>query len=176
MVDALTYSLHWLDYVVFALMMITTVGIGILFATTGDKQRTTNEYFTANQGLGVIPATLSIVVSYMSAIAIVGVPAEAYLYGGEYIWAVLGTSIATTVAALFVVPVMYRLKLVSINKVGLHVHVLQFGTCNHFPTDFGFSITDCLCCVISGTDVVNCINCCIIRILQCQDHRFRMSS
>ena len=111
------YTLHWLDYAVFALMMFATVGIGVLFATTGGRQRTTDEYFTADRSLGVFPATLSIVVSYMSAIMIVGVPAESYLYGGQYIWTVVGTSLATTLAAIFVVPILYPLRLVSINSV-----------------------------------------------------------
>ena len=99
-------------------MMCITVGIGVFFATTGGKQRTTDEYFTADRHLSVVPAMLSIVVSYMSAIMIIGVPAEAYLYGGQYIWAVVGTSLATTLAALFVVPILYPLHLVSINGVG----------------------------------------------------------
>ena len=117
---ASSYELHWLDYVTFSLSMLVTIAIGVVFAFSGGRQKTTSEYFTADRQLSVVPAALSIIVSYMSAIMIIGVPAEAYLYGGEYILAAFGTGFGTIIAALFVVPILYPLRLVSINHVSTH--------------------------------------------------------
>ena len=58
-----SYNSHWADYLVFGIIMSITVAIGVLFATTGGKQRTTAEYFTGDRNMGVIPSALSIVVN-----------------------------------------------------------------------------------------------------------------
>ena len=130
-----TYQLHWFDYVTFGLSMLVTVLIGVVFALSGGRQKTTAEYFTADRQLSVIPAALSIIVSYMSAVMIIGVPAESYLYGGEYILAAFGTGLGTITAALFVVPILYPLKLLSINHVSAH---LSYHTLSYISNDVSY--------------------------------------
>ena len=122
------YNSHWADYLVFGIIMSITVAIGVLFATTGGKQRTTGEYFTGDRNMRVIPAALSIAVTYMSSILVIGVPAEAYLYGGQYLLVSIGFITGTTLAALFIVPIIYPLKLVSVNSVSRSVFFIA-GPC-----------------------------------------------
>ena len=112
-----SYSVHWLDYVVFVAVLLVTTGIGTLFAVTGGRQSTTHEYFTGNRKLNVLPTALSMVVTYMSAVMVIGIPTEAYLYGGQLILGALGEVFGLLMAAAIVVPVLYPLRLTSVNKV-----------------------------------------------------------
>ncbi len=43
---------HTADYVVFTLSLVISLAIGVFFACTGDKQRTTEEFFLASRNAG----------------------------------------------------------------------------------------------------------------------------
>ena len=103
------------DYVVFLFIIITVIGIGFFFLFFGKSQKTVAEYFTGNRKLNFIPTILSFIVSHKSSISIVGVPAEAYYYGGQYLLMVI-CIIGSLLAAQYIVPVIYPLKVVSINQ------------------------------------------------------------
>lgn len=101
------------DYVLFALMLLVSAGIGVFHGCRGDKQRTTREFLMANRSMSIIPVAISILVSFMSAILILGTPAEMYMNGTEYFMYVFGISLAIVIAALVFVPLLYPLKLTS---------------------------------------------------------------
>ena len=44
---------HWADYLVFTLSLAVSLAIGIFFALTGDKQRTTQEFLLASRSAGM---------------------------------------------------------------------------------------------------------------------------
>ena len=46
-------KLHIVDYVIFIAVLVFSVGIGLYYAFTGGKQRTTKEYLMANRKLAV---------------------------------------------------------------------------------------------------------------------------
>ena len=110
-----SFSLHWLDYVAFILMLCVSTVIGLYFAVT--SKRTTKEYLTGDRQLSMIPASLSIVVSYMSAISMLGDTAESYMYGAIYLWQTFAGCIGTVIASYVFIPIFYPLQLTSINKV-----------------------------------------------------------
>ena len=58
---------------------------GIYHSFTGRKQKTTDEYLRGGGAIGVLPATLSLSISYMSLIMVLGYPAEMYTFGGQYV-------------------------------------------------------------------------------------------
>ncbi len=45
---------HIADYVVFTLSLVISLAIGVFFACTGDKQRTTEEFFLASRNAGTV--------------------------------------------------------------------------------------------------------------------------
>ena len=47
--DPTSVGFHWADYVVFAATLLIALGIGVVQAFTGDKQRTTKEYLMGNR-------------------------------------------------------------------------------------------------------------------------------
>lgn len=91
------------DFAVFGIMLFLSTAIGIYHAITGGKQRTTKEFLFANRGMMAIPVALSLIASFMSAITILGVPAEIYIYGTQY-WLIIASYVILfpSVALVFV--------------------------------------------------------------------------
>ena len=64
--------------------------------------------------IGVIPMAISLCASFNSAYMILGIPSEMYTYGTQFYIMILGTGIGVVMAGEMWVPVLYRLKVVSI--------------------------------------------------------------
>jgi len=110
--------LEWPDYVVLAAFLAISLGIGVYHSLTGGRQRTTEEFIMANRRLGIIPTTLSLFVSFQSAIAMLGFTAEMYVYGVQFmIWAPTGYALSTMFVERLVIPWIFPLQLVSVNDV-----------------------------------------------------------
>ena len=93
--------LHWADYLIFALFLAVSISIGIYFAISGGHQRTTQEFLMGNRKLRVLPTMLSLLVSYQSAIAILGFPAEMYTKGSmQWLWMHVGKELNILVTGL----------------------------------------------------------------------------
>ncbi|XP_046581754.1 LOW QUALITY PROTEIN: sodium-coupled monocarboxylate transporter 1-like [Haliotis rubra] len=101
------------DYIVFAAMLILSGAIGIYYAVSGGKQKTTSEYLMGDRNMAIVPVAISILVSFMSAILILGTPAEMYSEGTEYFVYLIGMMAAIVIAALLYVPLLYPLKFTS---------------------------------------------------------------
>ena len=65
----------------------------------------------------LIPVSLSITASYVSALLVLGYPAEMYAFGGQWLLHAVGTALGAVLAAVLFVPVFYPLKLTSVNEV-----------------------------------------------------------
>ncbi|KAH9509624.1 Sodium-coupled monocarboxylate transporter 1 [Bulinus truncatus] len=102
------------DYVVFAAMLLVSMVIGIWFALRGGGQKTQGEYLMANRSMSIIPVAISILVSFMSAILILGNPAEMYTQGTEFYITLIGMIIGITGASLLFVPLLFPLRLTSV--------------------------------------------------------------
>lgn len=112
-------SLHVVDYAAFVLILLVYLIIGLYHGCTGRKQRTTGEFLMANGALGVIPSAVSISVTFLSAITILGNAAEIYFFGITYWFHVFGMSAAALVVAYAFVPLYHPLRLTSLNRVRL---------------------------------------------------------
>lgn len=101
------------DYGVFGAMLSVSAAIGLYFGCTGSKQATTSEFLMADRKMGAIPVALSLLASFMSAITLLGTPAEIYNFGTVYIWIALGYCITIPVAAHVYMPIFCRLNITS---------------------------------------------------------------
>lgn len=117
MPERLTFSL-W-DYGVFGLMLLISTGIGLFHGLVKGGQKTSEDFFTGGRRMSALPVGLSLSASFMSAIQVLGVPAEAYRYGAKFLWMCLGQLLNTLLTAQFFLPVFYRLGLTSTYEVGL---------------------------------------------------------
>lgn len=101
------------DWVVFAGLLLISACIGIYYALAGGKQRTTKEFLMGNRDLTIVPVAVSILVSFLSAILILGAPAEMYTKGTQYYLYLFGQMSAVVLATVLFVPLFYPLKLTS---------------------------------------------------------------
>ncbi|XP_059552234.1 sodium/iodide cotransporter isoform X2 [Myotis daubentonii] len=101
------------DYGVFALMLLVSMGIGLWVGLARGGQRSAEDFFTGGRRLAALPVGLSLAASFMSAVQVLGVPAEAYRYGLKFLWMCLGQLLNSLLTAAFYLPIFYRLGLTS---------------------------------------------------------------
>ncbi|XP_070577494.1 sodium-coupled monocarboxylate transporter 1-like [Ptychodera flava] len=100
-----------LDYVVFAALLVVSASTGVYHALVKGGQRTTSRYLLADSGMKGIPVAMSMAVSFLSPITILGGPAEIYGHGITYIFHAFSCLWIFPVVAFLFVPVFYGLKL-----------------------------------------------------------------
>ena len=110
-------NFHAVDYVLFAVVLSFSMGIGIFFSLRGGKQKTISEFLMGNRKMQVIPTFISLMMSFTSAIVMLGATSEIYMRGTGFCWFMVGQMIANIIVVLFVVPIIYPLRLTSINEV-----------------------------------------------------------
>merc|ERR1719322_628963 len=96
------------NYAVFGGMLLISAAIGVFFWWRG--QKSTEEYLMASRSMGTIPMTLSLVASFMSAITLLGTPAELYVSGTQYVALVLAYPLVMGATAHMFLPVFDRLQ------------------------------------------------------------------
>uniref|UniRef100_T1IGS7 Sodium-dependent multivitamin transporter n=1 Tax=Strigamia maritima TaxID=126957 RepID=T1IGS7_STRMM len=105
------------DYAVFVAMLAISMGIGIYYACSGDRQRTAKAFLMADKSMGVFPVSFSLFASFISAPAILGIPVEVYTYGTSYWTMTLSFLIVLPVTAYLYMPVFHDLDLTSSYEV-----------------------------------------------------------
>ncbi|XP_060588366.1 sodium-coupled monocarboxylate transporter 2-like isoform X1 [Ruditapes philippinarum] len=104
------------DWVLFAAMLAVSAGIGIFYAVKefcSEKKNTTGEFLMGGRNMQLFPVAVSILVSFMSAILILGTPAEMYTAGTLYFTYLLGMILAIILSTILFVPLLYPLTLTS---------------------------------------------------------------
>jgi len=115
--------LEWPDYVILAVFLAISLGIGVYQSLTGGRQHTTSEFIMADRRLRVVPTAVSLLVSFQSAVMILGLAAEMYQYGIQHLVCTpVGFLITMVVSERLVVPWIYPLQLVSINDVSTEAY------------------------------------------------------
>jgi len=111
-----TNYLGIVDYIVVAGTLLLSLLIGVYYAVKGRKGSNNEELLTGSRQMGAIPVAASMLVSYLSAITILGYPAEVYTYGSQvFLFSLMGP-VTTAIAICLFVEVMYDLKLTSAYK------------------------------------------------------------
>ncbi|KAL0106500.1 hypothetical protein PUN28_016304 [Cardiocondyla obscurior] len=106
-------TLGWTDYLVIAIMLCISAGIGIYYRFSGGRQKTMEEYFVASHSMNIIPVGIGLVVSFMSAVTLLGVSAENYTYGTQFVVINLSYLIGTPIVCYGFLPVFYKLQATS---------------------------------------------------------------
>ena len=99
-----------------ALLVFLTI-VGIYHSFTGGKQKTTDEYLRGGQTIAIWPAILSLSVSFMSSVSMLGLPAEIYTFGGQFWLGTLGWTLGHFLSVLVYVPVLYPVQTTTANEV-----------------------------------------------------------
>ncbi|XP_078054931.1 sodium/iodide cotransporter-like [Mustelus asterias] len=108
----ITFTL-W-DYLLFAAMLLISTGIGIFFAARRrDRQAKADDFFTGGRQMLGLPVGLSLSVSFVSAVQVLGVPVEGYSYGVKWLETLCYYALSIFMISYLLLPVFYRLRLTS---------------------------------------------------------------
>ncbi|KAG7203383.1 hypothetical protein KM043_013454 [Ampulex compressa] len=127
-------TLVTVDYVVIVITMLVSSSIGIYYWLTGGRQKSTEEYFVANKSMQVTPIAVGLMVSYLSAVSLLGVSSENYTYGTQYATINLSYALATPFVAYFYLPVFFKLGATS----AFEYLQKRFGTATRLVASFAF--------------------------------------
>merc|ERR1719308_178697 len=92
-------------------MLLVSAAIGVYFWWKGQKN--TEEFLMASRSMGTIPMTMSLVASFMSAITLLGTPAELYVSGTQYVALVLAYPFVMAATVFIFLPVYDKIDITS---------------------------------------------------------------
>ncbi|XP_069973658.1 sodium-coupled monocarboxylate transporter 1 isoform X1 [Penaeus vannamei] len=103
----------WVDYTVFGLMLAVSAAIGIFYGLCSRKKQDTKEFLMAGKSMTTFPVAMSLIASFMSAITLLGTPAEVYQFGFLY-WLIGWSYILVMPSAAYLYfPVFHKLQVTS---------------------------------------------------------------
>uniref|UniRef100_A0A671MNZ1 Sodium-dependent multivitamin transporter n=1 Tax=Sinocyclocheilus anshuiensis TaxID=1608454 RepID=A0A671MNZ1_9TELE len=111
--DVVQMHFSTVDYVIFVMLLVASAGIGLYYAFSGGRQRTTQEFLLADRSMRCLPVSLSLLATFQSAVAILGAPSEIYTHGTQYWFLGCSYFLGLLIPAHVFIPVFYRLHLSS---------------------------------------------------------------
>ncbi|KAM7327609.1 hypothetical protein ACRRTK_013976 [Alexandromys fortis] len=96
------------DYVVFAGLFVISSGIGVFFAIKERKKATSREFLVGGRQMSFGPVALSLTASFMSAVTVLGTPAEVYRFGASFLLFVISYAFVVLFTSELFLPVFYR--------------------------------------------------------------------
>lgn len=103
-----------IDVSVFVASLLLSLLIGVWYAYRDRTNKSTDNYYYGNRNMSPVSVGVSIAVSFISAITVLGYPAETYMYGTVTMWYCFQLVIPNTIACLYYIPLVHRLKLKTI--------------------------------------------------------------
>lgn len=107
-------TFHAADYAVFGCTLAVSAAIGVFYAIRDRNKHTTDEYLLAGRSMHPFPVAMSLLSSFISAITLLGTPAEVYVYSTMYWWISVAFIITALGAAHIFIPVFYNLGITSV--------------------------------------------------------------
>ncbi|XP_039210033.1 sodium-coupled monocarboxylate transporter 1-like [Crotalus tigris] len=101
------------DYVVFGVMLLISAAIGVYYAFAGGGQRSREAFLMGGRSMTALPVALSLTASFMSAVTVLGTPAEIYRFGVMFSLFAISYAVMVVISAEIFLPVFYRLKITS---------------------------------------------------------------
>lgn len=102
----------WADYVMFCGMLMLSLFIGVYYAYI-NRKKANEEFLLGGRNMSCGPVSLSLVASYISAILVLGGPAETYYHNISWIVGMVGLSGIPVVCVVFL-PFLYQMRITSV--------------------------------------------------------------
>ena len=122
------------DYIVLAVIILISTGIGIYYGLC-KSQKSTEEYLLGDRKMHPVPVALSLMVVGQSAVSVLGVPTEVYIYNIMILYSFVAIVLTNIFQAFVLVPLLHPLKLTStyevcilsvkINKISANVFIIH---------------------------------------------------
>ncbi|ALC43380.1 CG5687 [Drosophila busckii] len=105
-------SFTFIDYFILLAMLVVSLGIGIFygFFQTGGSS---SDEFLLGSGMKLLPVTLSLTTSFITAIELLGNPAEMYFQGTQFVIIVVPMVLVIPVAVKIFYPIYFKMELTS---------------------------------------------------------------
>lgn len=110
---AMLNRFSWEDYSVLASMLIISVGIGMFYGFFSGDPKTAEDFLLGGSSMGTFPMAMSLAASFITAIELLGNPAEMYSHGTQFWMTCCAFLIVVPVASRCYVPVFMTLRLTS---------------------------------------------------------------
>uniref|UniRef100_A0A6M2D7G3 Putative sodium-dependent multivitamin transporter n=1 Tax=Rhipicephalus microplus TaxID=6941 RepID=A0A6M2D7G3_RHIMP len=107
---------HAADYGVLVAVLGLSSFIGVYFAWKDRRSTNNREFLVGNRQLQVFPVTMSMMASFLSAVAILGVPSESFIHGSQYVVNFIGIIVGIILAVHVFLPVFYEIDMISVNQ------------------------------------------------------------
>lgn len=104
------------DYAVFVAMLSISAIIGLYYAAKSYFKKSasnTEEFLMGSRSMSVFPVSMSLLASFISAITLLGQPAEMYSFGTQFWMQVFVFPVIIFGTTYFFLPVFFNLKLTS---------------------------------------------------------------
>ncbi|XP_061435059.1 sodium-coupled monocarboxylate transporter 2-like [Lethenteron reissneri] len=95
------------DYVVFSSLFVVSSLIGVYHAFAG-RGGSSQEFLTGGRQMTAVPVALSLTASFMSAVTVIGAPAEVYRYGAMFTLFCISYTLVIVACSEIYIPVFYR--------------------------------------------------------------------
>uniref|UniRef100_A0A0N5BNV3 Sodium-coupled monocarboxylate transporter 1 n=1 Tax=Strongyloides papillosus TaxID=174720 RepID=A0A0N5BNV3_STREA len=107
-----------IDFIIFIFFLLASILVGVYHAWKAKKEDhehgASAEYLTGGKKLPIFPVVLSLLTTFISGIALLGLPAEIYQRGIILLLAFMSGGFCFYITGKFFVPVFYNLQLVSV--------------------------------------------------------------
>lgn len=104
---------RWEDYSVLAAMLIISCAIGVFYGYFGEKQTSSDDFLLGGSSMGTFPMALSLAASFITAIELLGNPAEMYVAGAQFWMICIAFVLVIPITSHLFLPVFMRLRLTS---------------------------------------------------------------
>ncbi|XP_071108383.1 sodium-coupled monocarboxylate transporter 1-like [Haliotis cracherodii] len=102
------------DYVLFSLTLAISAGIGLFYAIKDRNKVNSKEYLLGGKDMYVLPVAMSLLVTFLSALTLLGTPAEMYNFTTMFWWLCLAFVFAMVIASVVFIPFFYNLNVTSV--------------------------------------------------------------
>ena len=116
----MTATFQVLDYCLFVAVLFISALIGIYYLLKerwAPKDATADDLLMGGREMHLFPVAMSLVASYMSAITVLGVPTEMYVFGTQYWLVALSGLLTYPVTCQIFLPFFHNLQLSSAYQV-----------------------------------------------------------
>ncbi|RZF32171.1 hypothetical protein LSTR_LSTR004034 [Laodelphax striatellus] len=104
---------HWIDYSVVVAMLVVSCGIGTFYGFFGKKLETSADFLLGGSSMGTIPMAMSLAAGYITAIELLGNPAEMYVYGAQFWLTFASYIIVVPITSYLYLPVFRKVQITS---------------------------------------------------------------
>ncbi|KAK0088091.1 hypothetical protein PV325_013187 [Microctonus aethiopoides] len=110
---SLIHFFSWVDYVVLGIMLLVSCLIGTFYVCFAKKQETSQDFLLGGSSMGTFPMAMSLAASFITAIELLGNPAEMYSQGTQFWMTCFAFILVVPIASRLYLPVYMKLRLTS---------------------------------------------------------------